>query len=177
MNSTRAQQTEGNTGRAYPRVITHIGATVADIEKAIRWYQEILGFQLLTGPLNVVADDSHFGQIASDLWGSGFGGGRVAELTGANGVCLELFEFSKPATAVRENNFEYWKTGMNHIAIVDPKIEDLARRIAETGGKCRGRIWTLFPGKPYKIVYCEDPFGNVIEIYSHSTEQTWSNVL
>ena len=165
MSSNKPQQTEGSTAIAYPRGITHIGATVADIEKAIRWYQEILGFQLLAGPLNVVADDSHFGQIATDLWGSGFGGGRVAQLVGANGVCLELFEFSKPATAVRENNFEYWKTGMHHFAIV------------ETGGKCRGRIWTLFPGKPYKIVYCEDPFGNVIEIYSHSTERTWSNVL
>jgi catechol-2,3-dioxygenase len=69
--------------RVYPRVITHIGATVVDIDKAIQWYQEILGFQLLAGPLNVVADDSHFGQIATDLWGSAFGGGRVAELTGA----------------------------------------------------------------------------------------------
>jgi catechol-2,3-dioxygenase len=107
----------------------------------------------------------------------GFGGGRVAQLAGANGVCLELFEFSKPATAVRENNFEYWKTGMNHFAVVEPAIEDLARRIVETGGKRRSRIWTLFPGKPYKIAYCEDPFGNVIELYSHSTEQTWSNVL
>jgi catechol 2,3-dioxygenase-like lactoylglutathione lyase family enzyme len=177
MSSNNPQQTGVSIAGGHPRVITHIGITVVDIEKAIRWYQEILGFRLLAGPLNVVADDSHFGQIASNLWGNGFGGGRVAELTAANGVCLELFEFSKPATAVRENNFEYWKTGMNHFAIVDPAIEDLARRIAETGGKCRTRIWTLFPGKPYKIVYCEDPFGNVIEIYSHSTEQTWSNVL
>ena len=177
MSSNKPQQTEGSTASAYPRGITHIGATVVDIEKAIRWYQEILGFQLLAGPLNLVADDSHFGQIATDLWGSGFGGGRVAQLTGANGVCLELFEFSKPTTAVRENNFEYWKTGINHFAIVEPAIEDLARRIAETGGKCRTRVWTLFPGKPYKIAYCEDPFGNVIELHSHSTEQTWSNVL
>jgi catechol 2,3-dioxygenase-like lactoylglutathione lyase family enzyme len=177
MSSNKPQQTEGSSASAYPRAITHIGVTVVDIEKAIQWYHDVLGFQLVVGPLNVVADDSHFGQIATGLWGSGFGGGRVAELTGGNGVCLELFEFSKPATAVRENNFEYWKTGPNHFAIVDPAIEDLARRIAETGGKCRTQIWTLHPGKPYKIVYCEDPFGNVIEIYSHSTEQTWSNLV
>ena len=71
----------------------------------------------------------------------------MAQLLGANGVCLELFEFNKPATAVRENNFEYWKTGMNHFAIVHPAIEDLARRIAETGGKCKGPDLDAVPGK------------------------------
>jgi acetyl esterase/lipase len=35
-------------------------------------------------------------------------------------------EFKKPATAVRENNFEYWKTGMNHFGVVERAIEDLA---------------------------------------------------
>ena len=57
-----------------------------DTEKAIQWYQEILGFQLLVGPLNLVADDSHFGQIVTDIWGSGLGGGRLAELTGGKGL-------------------------------------------------------------------------------------------
>jgi hypothetical protein len=28
-----------------------------------------------------------------------------------------------------------------------------------------------YPGeKPYRMVYMEDPFGNIIEIYSHSYE-------
>ena len=49
-------------------------------------------------------------------------------------------EFKKPATAVRENNFEYWKTGMNHFGVVERAVEDLARRIAETGGKCTLRV-------------------------------------
>jgi hypothetical protein len=31
------------------------------------------------------------------------------------------------------------------------------------------------PGSGKKICFCEDPFGNVIEIYSHSYEQFWAN--
>jgi hypothetical protein len=32
-----------------------------------------------------------------------------------------------------------------------------------------------FPGeKPYRMVYMEDPFGNILEIYSHSYELTYS---
>jgi hypothetical protein len=37
------------------------------------------------------------------------------------------------------------------------------------------KIWHLFEGEPYKICYCEDPWGSVIELYSHSHEQTFSN--
>jgi hypothetical protein len=28
--------------------------------------------------------------------------------------------------------------------------------------------------KPYRMVYMEDPFGNVFELYSHSYELTYS---
>ena len=28
--------------------------------------------------------------------------------------------------------------------------------------------------KPYRMVYCEDPFGNIVELYSHSYELTYS---
>jgi hypothetical protein len=32
-----------------------------------------------------------------------------------------------------------------------------------------------YPGeKPYRMVYSEDPFGNLVEIYSHRYELTYS---
>ena len=38
-----------------------------------------------------------------------------------------------------------------------------------------GEIIEQYPDdKPYRMVYCEDPFGNIIEIYSHSYELTYS---
>lgn len=160
----------------YPRTVTHVGVTVTDMAKAIEWYQEIFGFQLLAGPVDLVADDSHFGILARDIFGDRFRSGKLAQLTGGNGVCVELFEFKEPRSEVRPDNFEYWKVGIMHFTIIDPDIENLVRRIAETGGKARSKVWTLFPGKPYKIAYCQDPFGNIIEISSHSTEQTWSNL-
>jgi catechol 2,3-dioxygenase-like lactoylglutathione lyase family enzyme len=160
----------------YPRAVTHVGFTVPDIDSAIRWYQEVLGFQLLVGPVQLVADDTHFGNIAKDIFGPRFRKGRLALLSGSNGVCLEIFDFQDPAVETRKENFEYWKTGLFHIAIIDPDIETLVSRIVEMGGKSRSEIWTVFPGKPYRLAYCEDPYGNMIEIYSHSTEQMWSNV-
>jgi hypothetical protein len=29
--------------------------------------------------------------------------------------------------------------------------------------------------KPYRMIYMEDPFGNIVEIYSHSYELIYSN--
>ena len=57
----------------------------------------------------------------------------------------------------------------------EPNIEKLAQQIEKTGGKKRSKVWQLWPEKPYKVCYCEDPWGNIIELSSHSYEQTWSN--
>ena len=159
----------------YPSAVTHVGLTVTDLDRAIRWYREIFGLQVLVGPVEVAADESHRGHILRDIFGAGFHKGRLAHLFGANGVCIELFEFDDPKSQAREDNFEYWKTGIFHLAFVEPDIEATAQRIAKTGGKHRSAVWTLFPDQPYKLTYCEDPFGNIIELYSHSTEQIWSN--
>ncbi len=43
------------------------------------------------------------------------------------------------------------------------------------GGKQRMPVRHYFPGeKPYRMVYVEDPFGIVFELYSHSYELTYS---
>lgn len=86
---------------------------------------------------------------------------------------LEIFESIEPKEEKRQNNFEYWKTGFFHICVTDPNIEELTKRIVENGGKQRSRIWELTPGKPFKVVSCEDPFGNVIDIYTHGYEYIW----
>ncbi|MDJ0724580.1 MAG: VOC family protein [Prochloraceae cyanobacterium] len=159
---------------SYPRTINHIGLTVTDLDKAIAWYQEILGYRLILGPLDLVPEDTHFGRMAKDLLGSRLKRGRFAHLATGNGVGLELFEFDDPEAGQRENNMEYWKNGYFHIAISDPDVIGLAEKISETGGKQRSQVWEIFPGSGYQLVYCEDPWGNIIEIYSHSYEMTWN---
>ena len=96
-------------------------------------------------------------------------------MSSVNGVGIELFEFIEPKSEQRKDNFEYWKTGFFHIAVTEPNIEQLAGKIASCGGKKRTQVMELVPGSGKKICFCEDPFGNIIEIYSHSYEQFWAN--
>ena len=100
---------------------------------------------------------------------------RTVWLSSGNQVGIEIFEYLDPKAQRRINdNFEYWKSGFIHICITDPNIDELCRKISESGGKQRSKIWDISPGKWSKIAFCEDPFGNIIEIYTHSYEQTIS---
>ena len=160
--------------KPYPRTINHIGLTVTNLDDAIAWYQKVLGYHLILGPLEIVPDDSHFGKLARDLLGARLKKGRFAHLTTGNQVGLELFEFDDREVGKRENDLEYWKNGYFHICVTDPNVTGLTQKIVEHGGKQRTEIWEIFPGSGYYLVYCQDPWGNVIEIYSHSYELTWS---
>jgi catechol 2,3-dioxygenase-like lactoylglutathione lyase family enzyme len=158
----------------YPRSINHIGVIVSDLDKAIEWYQKVLGYYLIIGPIEI-AYDNHTEQIARDILGTRFRRGRFAHLSAGNQVGLELCEFDDPEAGMRENNMEFWKNGYFHLAVTDSDVAGLVERITANGGKQRTKIWEIFPGKGRYLAFCEDPWGNIIEIYSHSYELTWTS--
>jgi len=160
---------------AFPRTVCHIGLTVPDIDRAVDWYTRVLGFGVLMAPAMIEAQDGHAGRGASSVFGDAFGAMKQAHLTAGNGVGIELFEFLEPKTSPASAEFNYWHVGVFHICICDPDVAGLARRIAETGGKQRTAVTVSFDDEPYRWCYCEDPFGNIIEIYSHSYEQVYAN--
>jgi len=87
---------------------------------------------------------------------------------------LELFHFDGPEkTSRRENNFEFWLTGINHFSFTTPDVAAMAERLVEAGGKQNSDILTLNVEKGFQIVYCEDPWGTVIELCSHPYTQLW----
>ena len=162
----------------FSRPITHVGLSVADIYAAVEWYRDVLGFRVLAMPTGVDWTDP----IAVDVFGPRFKSMRIAHLASGNGCALELFQFVDPPAQAPRDNFAYWVGGFFHICLVDPDVTALAKRIENTGGKIRGsRAWTMFSDQrrnaldPYLTIYCEDPFGNVLELFSHSHEQVVAN--
>jgi catechol 2,3-dioxygenase-like lactoylglutathione lyase family enzyme len=162
----------------YPKALNHIGISVPDLDKAIKWYKEIFGFDVVRGPVEFVADESLTGMALKDIHGPNFKKMRVVWLSSGNQIGFEIFEYIDPRAERRiDDNFEYWRSGFFHICITDPNIEELCKKISESGGKQRTKIWEIVPDKSYKIVFCEDPFGNIIEIYTHSYELTITSLL
>lgn len=157
----------------HPRAFSHVGITVPDLEKAVEFYTQVFGWYLIMPPTRIVEDNSAIGMMCKDVFGEGFGSFRIAHLSTSDKIGVEVFEF--PDTVIPKNNLEYRKSGIFHFCIQDPDIEGLARKVVEHGGKQRMPIREYYPGeKPYRMVYMEDPFGNVFELYSHSYELTYS---
>ena len=155
--------------------LNHVGVSVPDIDAAIDWYARIFGFVLIGGPAEVRPDGTHFGNLSSDICGDRYGGMKIAHMVTSDGIGFELFEFLEPKPERRADTMEYWKNGFFHIAITDPDVDGKVAQIEAEGGKRRSQIWELFPGQPIKVCYCEDPFGNVVEIMSHRYEQALAN--
>jgi catechol 2,3-dioxygenase-like lactoylglutathione lyase family enzyme len=166
------------------RAFNHVAVSVTDIDAAMRWYRDVIHMTLLVEPTEVTTDereeknyDPHLATLVRAIFGPKLGKFKFCHMSSANGVGIELFQFIEPASELRpeENNFEYWKTGYFHICLTELNVEGLADKIASTGGKRRTDVLEVTPGSGKKFCFCEDPFGNVIEIYSHSYEQFWAN--
>lgn len=157
----------------YPRTFSHVGLSVPDVQAAINFYTQVLGWYVIMEPTTIVEDDSAIGVMCSDVFGPGWESFRIAHMSTGDRIGVELFEFKNQEQP--DNNFEYWKTGIFHFCVQDPDVEGLAERIVAAGGRQRMPVREYYPGeKPFRMVYMEDPFGNIIEIYSHSYELTYA---
>ena len=161
--------------RTHPLTMNHVGVSVPDIDAAVAWYGETLGFTMLAAPVEVLNDGSHFGTMAAEICGPRFGGMKLAHMVSGDGVGLELFQFLEPAHERRADTMEYWKNGFFHLALTHRDVPAMVRRIVDAGGKQRSQIWTVFEGEDIQVCYCEDPYGNVLEIISHRYEQIFAN--
>ena len=47
----------------YPKTINHIAISVTNLDKAVKWYQEIFGFNVINGPVEIVVDDPPMGML------------------------------------------------------------------------------------------------------------------
>lgn len=159
--------------KPYPVNFSHIGLSVPDIHKAVDFYSNVMGWYLIMEPSEVLEDDSAIGVMSKEVFGEGWGSYKIAHMTTGDRIGIEMFEFKQNEDP--ENNFKYWETGIFHYAVQDPNIEELIERIIAYGGKQRMPIKEYYPGeKPYKMVYMEDPFGNLVEIYTHAYDMTYS---
>ena len=153
--------------------INHIGMTVPDIERAIDWYARVMGFRLIFRRTLEYRPEV---PEVREIFGERMRRAYQAHLLSANGVGLELFQFVDPPVEAPANGFAWHETGVFHLCVTDPDIDGLVARIVANGGRQRTKVWQFLPGRPYRLVYCEDPFGNVIEAFSHSYAETFANM-
>ncbi len=158
----------------HPRAFSHIGLSVPDLEAAVKFYTEVMGWYRIMEPTPIEKDDSDIGIMCTDVFGDGWTKFKIAHMSTSDKIGVEIFEF--PNNEPVEKEFKYWRTGLFHFCIQDPDIEGMVANIVKHGGKQRMPIREYYKGeKPYKMCYVEDPFGIIFEVYSHSYELTYSS--
>ena len=159
---------------SYPRSFSHIGITVPDLQAAVDFYETVMGWYVIMPPSTIVKEpDTAIGQMCIDVFGNDWEQFDIAHMATSDGIGIELFSF--PGLQGQRPQFDPFKPGLFHFCVQDPEIEALTEKIVAHGGKQRMPIRAYYPGeKPYKMVYVEDPFGVVFEIYTHSYELTYS---
>ena len=147
--------------------------TVPDIDRAIAFYGAAMGFRLIFRRKLAITAGAHGG--ARD-----FRPGLSARRSGASPFGQRRRPRALPvhraAGRAPADNFAYAETGIFHLCVTDPDIEGLVARIVAEGGRQRSRVWQFLQGRPYKLAYCEDPFGNIIEAMSHSYAEVFGNM-
>jgi lactoylglutathione lyase family protein len=161
--------------KSYPRSFSHIGITVPNIQEAVRFYSEVMGWYIIMEPSVIKKEaETAIGQMCIDVFGNDWEEFEIAHLATSDGIGIELFSF--PHGRKEAPQFNPFSTGLFHFCVQDPDIENLVDKIVSFGGKQRMPIRAYYPGeKPYRMCYVEDPFGIVFEVYSHSYELTYSS--
>ncbi len=54
------------------KAMDHVAVSVPDLDKAVKWYHEVLGFDRVTKQIEGNSDNSHLGKILSDIFGADF---------------------------------------------------------------------------------------------------------
>jgi len=157
----------------YPRTFSHIGISVPDVEKAVEFYRKVMGWYVIMKPTVIKEEtETAIGIMCTDVFGKGWGSFKIAHMSTGDRIGIEIFEFRNNE---KPKEFDYWKTSTFHFGVQDPNLEGLVAKIVSHGGKQRMPIREYYPGKkPYRMVYVEDPFGLIFELYSHSYELTYS---
>lgn len=145
--------------------MNHIGINFPDVEAAVAWYRDVLGCYVLALPASATDDGTHYGNIVKDIFGADFGEVKIAHLTSACGVGIEMFEFVTPKTHVPKNTFDYARAGIFHFCLTANNVDEIGARVAANGGKILSKSWKLFDGEDIHLIYCQDPWGTIIEFY------------
>jgi catechol-2,3-dioxygenase len=106
------------------------------------------------------------------VFGEGF---NIAHLVTSDGIGVELFKM-KERDERHEVNFS--RLGIFHFCLQTDNFAGAIERTEKFGGKVRMNIMRYHPeddNKPAKMVYLEDPFGNLFELYSDTYEETYSS--
>ncbi len=134
----------------------HTGITVANLERSLTFWRDVLGFELSHRA-------HHTGALASEVTGVPGAELSLAVLR-APGHKIELLEYHAPADR-KKVPWRPCDVGSVHVAFTVDNLDVILERIAASGWKAAGTPHTLEsgPNAGRRVAYVRDPDGTTIE--------------
>jgi glyoxylase I family protein len=134
----------------------HTGFTVANIDRSLSFWQDVLGFELSHRAY-------HTGDLASEVTGVPGAEISIAVLK-APGHRIELLEYHAPPNRKRAD-LRACDVGAVHVALIVDDLDAVLGRIAASGWTAAGKpqVLTTGPNAGKRVVYVRDPDGTTIE--------------
>ena len=135
----------------------HTGITIANLERSLAFWRDVLGFTLSHRA-------HHTGALASEVTGVPGAEISIAVLKG-HGHKIELLEYLAPPDRKRVD-LRPCDVGSVHIALTVDDLDAVVRVIAQSGWKAAGQPQTLTtgPNAGKRVAYIRDPDGTIIEL-------------
>ncbi|MCF2946500.1 VOC family protein [Paraglaciecola aquimarina] len=156
--------------------MNHVGIMVGEMDQALEFYTKVLGLRIIMNNTKVMEErESAIGRMCIAVFGEGFKGFNIAHLVTTDGIGVELFEMKDRA---ERHDLDFSRLGIFHFCLQTDDFETVMQKTEEFGGKVRMDVMRYHPqddNKPAKMVYLEDPFGNLFELYSHTYEETYAS--
>jgi catechol 2,3-dioxygenase-like lactoylglutathione lyase family enzyme len=144
----------------------HTGITVSDLERALSFWRDVLGFEL--------SHRAHqSGTMASEI--TGVPGAELSlAVVKAPGHKIELLQYHAPADRKLRSEFRPCDLGAAHIALTVDDIDAVVEKIAASGWKAAGKPQTLTmgPNAGKRVLYVRDPDGSTIEFMQPAADRT-----
>jgi catechol 2,3-dioxygenase-like lactoylglutathione lyase family enzyme len=147
--------------------IDHAGVTVSDMDRALGFYQDLLG-------LRVIADSTVAEPEVADLLGLDSVRLRIVDLDSGDGRLLELIQYVQPEG--HSVVYESADAASMHIAFTVDDLGALRKRLAEAGATIVSRrpITISDPGGDFDgatCLYIRDPDGAILELVQRRSDQ------
>ena len=144
----------------------HIAIRVSDLDRSIRFYCDALDARPLTAP------SIRKGPVIDEVFEPG-AQARMCFL-GLDAGNLELWQFLTPETPIPRADQP--RLGQMHFAVTVDAVDDVAERVVAAGGRLRFPVRNL-GGSDARMVYCEDPDGNVFELLDTDVHGTIARIV
>jgi catechol 2,3-dioxygenase-like lactoylglutathione lyase family enzyme len=149
---------------AFPRTTIDLGTVVADLERSVRFYRDVIGFREAKG-FDVPA------QVATD---AGLTDGKPLSIRvlvlgeGDNATKLKLMQVADTAPRPGDNEFIHSHTGFRYLTIMVADTDAALERLRAAGVKPLAKSPVAIPetiAPPGLFLTCvRDPDGNIVEL-------------